>query len=297
MSDAPPLDPHAILAQLGIRTVQAIAPVAGGTDTALWRVEHDHATSALRVFRAGRELTYLRELAALELAARRGLPVPAVRAHGQWHDRPALLLSWCAGVPLADALRRHPGQFVRLGRAFGQLHARIHRVAAPALHQAAPGDWIDWHGAADAELADRLRCDAGQARQLLHLDYHPLNVMSAAGALTGVLDWANARLGDPRADVARTYTILAVEPHRPGREPRWYGLARHLLAQCYLAGYQASAGRLRQMPIFFAWAGAAMRADLAPRVGDPDSWWGPEQIAAIDQWSMRWRVRAGLARA
>jgi Ser/Thr protein kinase RdoA (MazF antagonist) len=291
------LDPHAILAQLGVHTVQAIAPVAGGTDTALWRVEHDQNVSALRVFRPGSAPVYLRELAALELAAGHGLPVPAVRAHGRWSDRPALLLAWCAGLPLADSLRRHPGQLVRLGRAFGQMHARLHRVAAPALHDIAPGDWIDWHGAADGELADRLRRDAGQARQLLHLDYHPLNVLSAAGAITGVLDWANARLGDSRADVARTYTILVVEPHRPGREPRWYRVARHMLAQCYLAGYQAAAGRLRQMPIFFAWAGAAMWADLAPRVGDPHSWWGPEQLATVERWSVRWRQRAGLAPA
>src|SRR5438132_39917 len=41
---------------------------------------------------------------------------------------------------------------------------------------------------------------------LLHLDYHLLNVMTDRSRVTGVLDWTNARAGDPRADLARTFT-------------------------------------------------------------------------------------------
>ena len=50
---------------------------------------------------------------------------------------------------------------------------------------------------------------------LLHLDYHPLNVLGEAGAISGVLDWTNADGGDPRADVARTGAILRFLPDNP----------------------------------------------------------------------------------
>ena len=89
----PGLDPRAILAALGISNVTAIAPVTGGADTALWRVEYDSTTNALRVFRREQVLTYQRELAAMELARNARLPVPEVHATAFWEDRPALLLS------------------------------------------------------------------------------------------------------------------------------------------------------------------------------------------------------------
>jgi len=44
--------------------------------------------------------------------------------------------------------------------------------------------------------------------RLLHLDLHPLNViMSPQGPV--VIDWPNARCGDPMADVAVTYALVA----------------------------------------------------------------------------------------
>jgi aminoglycoside phosphotransferase (APT) family kinase protein len=126
----------------------------------------------------------------------------------------------------------------------------------------------------------------------MHLDYHPLNVMTDCSGVSGVLDWANARMGDPRADVARTYTILAVEPHYVGHEPVWYRAVRHLVTHNWLAGYRAVAGKLRDMPLFFAWAGAVMQADLAPRVENPNSWWQPRHMQAVERWTSHWRKQA-----
>jgi fructosamine-3-kinase len=76
VSHDPSLDPYTILKTLGVQTIHAVVPVAGGSDTALWRVEHDQMTSALRVFRATQVPAYLRELARMEVAARHGIPVP-----------------------------------------------------------------------------------------------------------------------------------------------------------------------------------------------------------------------------
>jgi aminoglycoside phosphotransferase (APT) family kinase protein len=290
MAHDPTLDPQTILKALDVADVRSVSPISGGTDTSLWRVEHARLTSALRVYPPDRLNSYLGELRALELAGRHGVPVPEVRRQGSWRDRPALLLSWCAGQPLAAALKRQPWRVLRLGWAAGRTQALIHRIAVPADSGPPTADWIGWQQAADADLTTRLRQLAGPARRLLHLDYHPLNVMAGAG-VSAVLDWANAHAGDPRADVARTYTILVVEPTVAGHEPRWFRLARRLLAVSWLAGYQASAGPLRDMPPFLAWAGAVMQADLAPRVQNPASWWQPRHLEHIRRWTERWRQR------
>src|SRR5262245_51196443 len=94
------LDPADILATLGVHDIHAVSPVQGGSDTAIWRVEHGDQTSALRVFRPEQLATYRREQAAMEAARQAMVTVPEVRAAGIWRERPALLLSWCHGAPL-----------------------------------------------------------------------------------------------------------------------------------------------------------------------------------------------------
>ncbi len=195
------------------------------------------------------------------------------------------------GAHAARHAQESPLRVLRLGRAFGRTQAQIHKVQASALAAAPATDWIGWHNAADADLQAKLRARAGHRQQLLHLDYHPLNVLIGANEVTAVLDWANASVGDPRADLARTYTILLVEPNMPGHEPLWYRVARRLLARTWLAGYRSMAGTPLDMPMFFAWAGAVMAADLAPRVNDPQSWWQPTHLEHIRRWTERWRAR------
>jgi aminoglycoside phosphotransferase (APT) family kinase protein len=285
------LDPTAILLALGIHDIHTITPVMGGADTALWRVEHSDICSALRVFRSEQLRTYHREIAAMETAQRAGLPVPIIRAAGVWHERPALVLSWCSGVPLAHAIQRTPWRMRALGLAFGRMQARLHQVSATGLLAQSQASWIEWAGAAEPALKAALHRTAGDADDLLHLDYHPLNVLTDGRTITAVLDWANACAGDPRADVARTYTILVVEPHGPGRQSLVWSVLRRLFAWSWQQGYRQVTGPLNDMPLFYAWAGAVMARDLAPRVTNPASWWQEQDIAAIHQWARQWKWR------
>ncbi len=43
---------------------------------------------------------------------------------------------------------------------------------------------------------------------LLHLDYHPLNVLTDGKTIVGVIDWENVRLSDARLGVVRSLSIL-----------------------------------------------------------------------------------------
>lgn len=285
MPEQQELDPRAILAALGITGVAEARPVSGGADTAIWRVAHGEQLYALRVFRAEQAATYRRELAAMRAAAVGELPVPAIYAAGSWRDRPALLLGWCAGEPLIRALQRRPAHVWRLGTRFGRMQAAIHTIEPPPAPELRPGDWIAWAGADEAALQARLRMVAGETARLLHLDYHPLNVMTDGQRMTAVLDWANALVGDPRADVARSYSILAIEPSWP-RLPH-LTIFRWILARAWLHGYQQAAGPLGDMALFYAWAGAVMLRDLAPRAARTGM-----RLDRVRRWMNDWKQRA-----
>ncbi len=295
------VDPAAVLAALGIPPAAAATPVQGGWDTLLWKVEHSGATYALRLFRAEQVETCRRETAAMRAAAAHGIPVPHLHAEGAWKDRPALLLSWCPGTVLLAALRQAPWQAWPLGIAFGRMQARIHTVPAPEPLRARREAWIEWAGPDEHELKARLRtlCLAdGLEDTLLHLDYHPLNVLVEGGRITCVLDWANAAAGDPRADLARTLTLLRLAPAPPGTPRLRLALLRLLLELARRRGYrQERGGWPGGMALFYAWAGAAMARDLTPRLRQPRAWLTAHDLVRIHRWTVAWKRRAGISPA
>jgi aminoglycoside phosphotransferase (APT) family kinase protein len=79
---------------------------------------------------------------------------------------------------------------------------------------------------------------------LVHMDYHPLNVMVQGVRLTGVIDWVNTDVGDRHLDAAMTAVILSSSALE---KPRWMrdnlvgnGL-RASFAALYLPLYHAMA--------------------------------------------------------
>jgi aminoglycoside phosphotransferase (APT) family kinase protein len=141
-----------------------------------------------------------------------------------------------------------------------------------------------------------LREQASGKTALLHLDYHPLNVMVQGGVISGVLDWTNADGGDPRADLARTGAILRFLPGNPAWSQERNDRVRHLLHCGWRAGHQASADPLSGMAPFHAWAGALMPRELTPRLGRADlPWLTDEWRAGVQLWTDSWRSRANRA--
>lgn len=282
------LDPRAILAALAVEGVTSITPVSGGWDTALWHVEHAGLVSALRVFRPEQAETCRRELAAMRLAAAGAVPVPTVRAQGLWRDRPALLLAWCDGTQLFKALMTEPRNAHTLGVNFGRTQARIHAIAVPSDAPVLVRDWIDEIGPEHTALHRRLRTLPFRPNALLHGDFHPLNVMvdTDAATTTGVLDWANAGLGDPRFDIARTYSLLRLAKMIPGIVWDDGAPALRAFSSGWQQGYQEIAGPWGDLTLFHAWAAAFMAVDLAPRPGRPN-----ERLASQDLERLRRRAR------
>lgn len=289
MATDPTLDPIPILKALGIGDPTTISPVQGGIDTSLWRVVQGADYFALRVFRAEQVATFQREMAAMALAWQAQLPVPTLHQSTIWQGRPAMLLSWCKGKPVAEVLLKQPWRVWTLGKAFGRMQAQIHTVSASVNGPQLDEDWIGWAGD-DEHLRHCLQAVATKEPRLLHLDYHPLNVLAEGSQITAVLDWANARAGDPRADVARTYTILRVEPYNLDMPPWIINTIRYTLAKSWQRGYEAVAGPLHDMPPFYAWAGTLMQREITRRIADPNSWWQPEHLEQVRRWTEQWHT-------
>lgn len=215
----------------------------------VWRVDCGDRSFAVRIFRPGEDESTRHEQSVMAVARSAGLPVAAVRATSRLETRPVLLLDWCAGRVLDDELHARPWAARRLGEIFGEQQARLHRAETV---QTQTQDWVDFFGLVDATMRDRL--ERAQTRSsLIHLDYYPANLTCEAGAISGILDWTNARVGDARADLARTWTILRLV-FRSGRRHPLRRLAEDMFARGWWRGYVRIAGPQDEMPLFLAWA-------------------------------------------
>ncbi len=274
-------NPTAILAALHLPAPDAVEPATGGADTLVWRVRAGRADFALRLLRAGQEGRCRREAGAMAAAASGGLPVPAVRAVGTWEDRPAMLMDWCAGHTLVDELLANHGSLCHMGRLFGETQAALHRIAPP------PGlntGWLDASGPEGGGIRARLAALPVRSNALVHFDYHPLNVLTDGERITGIIDWANASAGDPRADIARTLSILRLHYRQRGD----ISAAVSCFARAWRQGYAGACGLAvdEHLALFFAWSGLVMMQDQA----------GKQEQAFYRRthaWAARWAKRGG----
>ena len=85
--------------------------------------------------------------------------------------------------------------------------------------------------------------------RMIHLDLHPLNVMSTPEGLL-VIDWANARRGDPAIDVANTWSLLVCGEVPGGARGRALAaIGRGLLLRTFLASARPRRGASRHAPL------------------------------------------------
>lgn len=257
------VEPAAVLESMGLRGDGTIEPLLGGADAQLWRVTVDGTRCALRVLRPSQHEQARREVGVHRRMESTDVPVPRIVATALAEERPAYLMEWVDGHPLAEKVldpETPPRRRRDLMARFGEMQAAVHEL--PAGDLAADSDRVLRTGRVPADDVPRRDPTA----RLLHLDYHPGNVLVRGGRIVAVLDWANAAADDPRYDRARTESQLALHPDPRMRRDR----LRQDLLDSWRAGYGAHEGL---EPAFRRWAGAAMLTDLSPRLEDPAAPW------------------------
>lgn len=243
------------------------APVSGGFDTRIYAFELAGAPPAwsgpliARVFRdpAGPERARF-EGAAQQVIAGLGFPCPrpvATEPDASVLGGAFMIMPRVAGKPLLSAGPRVVA--FQLPRILAETHARLHTLdvgaARAAFREAGVEDVATRKGLwlphlrteIDASELDAYRpglewleshLPAAATLAVCHLDFHPLNVMFDGTKVTGVIDWANASIGDPAADVAATLVIMEMGPLDAGRLQPAADLLRRWLARRYLAKYR-----------------------------------------------------------
>jgi aminoglycoside phosphotransferase (APT) family kinase protein len=122
-----------------------------------------------------------REALVMRHARLHGYPVPEVLEV----TVEALVLEKVDGPTMWEAATEDPSTVPAHAESLARLHRQLHEIVAP----------------------DGLAA-VGDGDRLLHLDLHPANViLSPAGPV--VIDWTNARTGEPAFDVAVTWVIGA----------------------------------------------------------------------------------------
>ena len=152
------------------------------------------------------------EVRVMRHARAAGYPVPEIHSV----DGADMVLERVDGPTMRQALERAPHELEWHARAFAALHERLFAISAP----------------------DGIRA-VSDGNTLLHLDFHPENVLLSSGGPV-VIDWANAARGHWADDVALTVVIiqgvLLPEPLPT--------LARHFV-EVYLAAFDRDAVRAR----------------------------------------------------
>lgn len=135
-------------------------------------------------------------------------------------------------IPRAYAVAEHDPQIALLDRVLEIIRHRIEAGPLPGLREA------------HARLSSRAAEFRAAPASVVHMDYHPQNVLVKGVRVTGVIDWVNADIGDRHLDAATTAAILSSSAME---HPRWMrdNLAgnslRALFASLYIPLYHAMA--------------------------------------------------------
>jgi aminoglycoside phosphotransferase (APT) family kinase protein len=139
---------------------------------------------------------------------------------------PFLLMQRVVGRTLFRTLLRRPWLLWHGPRWMAQLHARLHALSAEDFPSGAgpfPDRTIEEVGAVIRAHGLRglqpgldwlwARRPSPPARpSILHLDWHPLNLIRKPDGPLVAIDWTEADVGDPHADVAITLLLLRHAP-------------------------------------------------------------------------------------
>jgi len=174
-----------------------------------------------------------------------GLPVPAVEGMVEVRGRQGIVMERVDGPSMLEAFLSRPWNLVRMARLLAELHVQVHSCQAVGLasHREKTVDEIQRRArlkppVLEAVLEVLRQLPDGTA--VCHGDFHPGNIiMSGRGPV--IIDWVDARRGNPLADVTRTWLMFKkafLPDEMAGALRRVVGLVRACMWPVYLRRYR-----------------------------------------------------------
>jgi len=150
-------------------------------------------------------------------AAETGLPVAKVVEVMKLRDHWCIRREWIEGETLADVMAKDRKNLQKYIRQFVAIQCEIFKKTSERMGNLA--DKLDKQISA-SPLPKETRYDLHMKLQsfprgkaLCHGDFNPTNVIITPKGEWRVIDWSHVRLGDPLADVARTYLLFWLSGH------------------------------------------------------------------------------------
>jgi thiamine kinase-like enzyme len=150
-------------------------------------------------------------------AAETGLPVAKVIEVMKLRDHWCIRREWVEGDTLADVMAKDKKNLQKYLKQFVAIQCEIFKKTSDRMGNLA--DKLDKQISA-SPLPRETRYDLHMKLQsfprgkaLCHGDFNPTNVIITPKGEWRVIDWSHVRLGDPLADVARTYLLFWLSGH------------------------------------------------------------------------------------
>lgn len=184
-----------------------------------------------------------REVRAARVVSALDLPTPKLLGELTLDGRHGLVFERVTGHSMLTELGTRPWRCVHFARQFAELHAKVHQQAVSELPSLKERFESIIQGM--DSLPEEVRTAAlskllslPEAGMLCHLDFHPDQVMLTDSGPV-VIDWMNARAGQPAADVAYTLIMLRIGnvPDTHWFKQRLTNLLRGIFARTYLRHY------------------------------------------------------------
>lgn len=172
-----------------------------------------------------------------------GLRVPRVKDVVKLEDGEGIVYEKIEGPTLMRSMEATESSLLAHARLMAKLHADLHRVTTAItpnlLSELSRGIGRERTLTAEqrSEAAESLK-QLPEGNTICHYDFHPDNIiMSPNGPI--IIDWLNALIGHPEADVMRTLVILRARSLPPD-PPAWLQDRKYRLmfSDAYLEEYR-----------------------------------------------------------
>lgn len=202
---------------MNLHELKGRSPIARGrtADVYAWGDEQ-----VLKLFHAWvTEEAVAQELDVSRAVQEVGLPVARVGEIVVLEGRQGLLYERVVGPTMLEVLQARPWSLWKMARRLAALQVAVHDVTGVAgLPSQGARLAAQVAGAAQLDEALRRRLlraleEMTQGERLCHGDFHPGNVILTERRPV-IIDWTDAKLGNPAADVARTSVLALGEVQR-----------------------------------------------------------------------------------